>query len=215
MCPDTVIWGHGSGHLTSAQRFTIGAQYFVYISYTRRGVRAAEYGRLHAVASFGRARSVAGIAGGEGRRGGMGRDKGTEQDAYGQHSRQQRAVHGKPSFGSWDRVRTRTYLTGRRKYSTIETCGGSRRCWRLAASLPLVLYATIRRGAWELPRGGVRSSRTEARRRALHAKHVRTSWVFVTFGDSGSRKHNGHERGEGDELKILVNQWRNEPSCRD
>jgi hypothetical protein len=39
--------------------------------------------------------------------------------------------------------------------------------------------------------------------------------VFVTFGDSGSRKHNCHERGEGGELKILINQWRNEHSCRD
>jgi hypothetical protein len=24
-----------------------------------------------------------------------------------------------------------------------------------------------------------------------------TSWLFVTFGDSGSRKQNCHERGEG------------------
>jgi hypothetical protein len=30
---------------------------------------------------------------------------------------------------------------------------------------------------------------------------VRTSWLFVTFGDSGSRKHNCHERGEGGELE--------------
>jgi type I restriction enzyme, S subunit len=31
-------------------------------------------------------------------------------------------------------------------------------------------------------------------------KRVTTSWVFVTFGDSGSRKQNCHERGEGGEL---------------
>jgi hypothetical protein len=47
------------------------------------------------------------------------------------------------------------------------------------------------------------------------ANRVRTLWLFVTFGDSGSRKQKCHERGEGGELKILVNQWRNEPSCRD
>jgi hypothetical protein len=44
---------------------------------------------------------------------------------------------------------------------------------------------------------------------------AKTSWVFVTFGDSGSLKHNCHERGEGGELKILVNQWKNEHSFRD
>jgi hypothetical protein len=26
-------------------------------------------------------------------------------------------------------------------------------------------------------------------------------WLIVTFGDSGSRKHNGHERGEGGKLE--------------
>jgi hypothetical protein len=29
MCPDTLIWGHCSGRLTSAQRFTIRAHYSV------------------------------------------------------------------------------------------------------------------------------------------------------------------------------------------
>jgi hypothetical protein len=30
---------------------------------------------------------------------------------------------------------------------------------------------------------------------------AKTSWLFVTFGDSGSRKQNCHERGEGGELE--------------
>jgi hypothetical protein len=44
---------------------------------------------------------------------------------------------------------------------------------------------------------------------------AKTSWVFVTFGDSGSRKHNCHARAEGANWKILVNQWGNEHSFRD
>jgi hypothetical protein len=28
------------------------------------------------------------------------------------------------------------------------------------------------------------------------------SWLIVTFGDSGSRKQNGHERGEGAETRA-------------
>jgi hypothetical protein len=28
-----------------------------------------------------------------------------------------------------------------------------------------------------------------------------TSWLIVTFGDSGARKHNCHKRGEGGELE--------------
>jgi hypothetical protein len=40
-------------------------------------------------------------------------------------------------------------------------------------------------------------------------------WLFVTFGDSGSRKQNGHERGEGADWKTLVNQGRNGRSLRD
>jgi len=46
-------------------------------------------------------------------------------------------------------------------------------------------------------------------------KLATTSWVFVTFGDSGSRKQNGPERGEGGDWEILINQWRNEHSFRD
>ena len=37
----------------------------------------------------------------------------------------------------------------------------------------------------------------------------------ITFGDSGSLKQNCHERGELANSKLLVNQWRNEPSSRD
>jgi hypothetical protein len=33
------------------------------------------------------------------------------------------------------------------------------------------------------------------------ANHVIITWLFVTFGDSGSRKQNCHERGEGGELE--------------
>jgi hypothetical protein len=36
---------------------------------------------------------------------------------------------------------------------------------------------------------------------ATSAALVTISWVFVTFGDSGSRKQHCHERGEGGELE--------------
>jgi hypothetical protein len=41
--------------------------------------------------------SIGDIDGGEGIRRRLGSDKGTEQDTQGQHGRQQRAVHGRPS----------------------------------------------------------------------------------------------------------------------
>jgi hypothetical protein len=48
-----------------------------------------------------------------------------------------------------------------------------------------------------------RPSRAAVLRHVMHKgpRLVSTSWVFVTFGDSGSRKHNCHERGEGGELE--------------
>jgi hypothetical protein len=41
------------------------------------------------------------------------------------------------------------------------------------------------------------------------------NWVFVTFGDLGSRKQNCPSEERVANGKILVNQWRNEHSFRD
>jgi hypothetical protein len=43
---------------------------------------------------------------------------------------------------------------------------------------------------------------------------AKTSWVFVTFGDSGSRKQIATSEERVANWKILVNQCRNEHSCR-
>jgi hypothetical protein len=42
-----------------------------------------------------------------------------------------------------------------------------------------------------------------------------TLWLFVTFGDSGSRKQMTTGEEKVADWKILMNQWRNEHSCRD
>jgi hypothetical protein len=47
------------------------------------------------------------------------------------------------------------------------------------------------------------------------AKLVTTSWVFVTFGDSGSRQQIATSEERVTHSKILMNQWRNEPSPRE
>jgi hypothetical protein len=47
------------------------------------------------------------------------------------------------------------------------------------------------------------------------AHHVNISWLFVTFGDSGSRKQMTTGEEKVADWKILMNQWRNEHSCRD
>jgi hypothetical protein len=41
----------------------------------------------------------------------------------------------------------------------------------------------------------------QAGQRGYRAILAIMTWVFVTFGDSGSRKQNCHERGEGGELE--------------
>src|SRR5688500_7786194 len=52
-----------------------------------------------------------------------------------------------------------------------------------ASTLAIVMRGTLRVNEWS------------------YANRVRTLWLFVTFGDSGSRKQHGHERGEGGELE--------------
>jgi hypothetical protein len=86
---------------------------------------------------------------GVGIRGVLGRDKGTEQDTQGQHNRQQHAVHGKPSFDSWEirsahtGVAGRTYLSAWRKYSTIDACSRYNLSGLIAASFLLVLLELL------------------------------------------------------------------------
>ena len=56
---------------------------------------------------------------------------------------------------------------------------------------------------------------TDTYRRSEETHMANTSWLIVSFGDSGLWKQSCHERGEGGQLEILINQWRNEHSLRD